>query len=46
MMWAGSKVCSIPGVRYFSEVLGPYEPMCEILCPLTTSLLEQMTCGG
>lgn len=43
MMWAVSKVCSIPGVRYFSELLGPYELMCEILCPLTTSLLEQMT---
>lgn len=39
---AGGKVQSIPGVYYFSELLGPYEPMCEILHPPSTSLLERM----
>lgn len=34
---------SILGVYCFSELLGPYELMCEILHPLNTSLLEQMT---
>lgn len=40
---AGSKVRSMLGGYYFSELLGPYKPMCEILHPLSTSLLEQMT---
>lgn len=36
------EVRSIPGVYYFSDLLGPYEPMCEILHPPSTSLLERM----